>query len=257
MRRPLIAGNWKMHKCRGEARTAIRRLDELAGRDSGPEILVFPPFTALDAVREAAAGTAVQWGAQNLHWEDSGAYTGEVSSEMLLDCGCSHVLIGHSERRQLFRETDDEINRKIRKALISGLVPVFCVGEGLEERESQRVEEVVCGQMERGLAGLTGPEISRIIIAYEPVWAIGTGKTATPETAQESHALIRAWLSQRCTGAQADGIRILYGGSVKASNIAGLMIQADIDGALVGGASLDPESFASIVRYNASSGASV
>ncbi|MEE8586502.1 MAG: triose-phosphate isomerase [Acidobacteriota bacterium] len=249
MRKPLIAGNWKMFKTQAETRDTLRRLDQLIGRAIDVEVLICPPFTSLPAAREAAAGTVIQIGAQNLHWEEEGALTGEVSAAMLLDCGCSHVLIGHSERRQLFGEEDQGINRKLKKVLSSELIPVLCVGESLLARESERVEEVVEGQLEQGLTGLTAQEISRIIVAYEPVWAIGTGKTATPEIAQQAHAMIRGWFERNHSSVVADGLRILYGGSVQPGNVAGLMAQPDIDGALVGGASLEADSFAALVGY--------
>ncbi len=238
-----------MFKTQAETRDTLRRLDELIGRLLEVEVLICPPFTSLPAARRAAAGTVIQIGAQNLHWEEKGAFTGEVSAAMLIDCGCSHVLVGHSERRQLFGEDDAGINRKLKKALSSQLVPILCVGESLQEREAERVEEVIEGQLQQGLKGLTAQEISRIIVAYEPVWAIGTGKTATPEIAQQVHAMIRGWFEGKYSSVAADGLRILYGGSVKPGNVSGLMAQPDIDGALVGGASLEAESFAALVSY--------
>ncbi|HSR52900.1 MAG TPA: triose-phosphate isomerase [Acidobacteriota bacterium] len=250
MRRSIIAGNWKMHKTRRESVDFVRALDVLIGRGPKPEVLVFPPFTALADVRQAAAGTSIGLGAQNVHPEDQGAYTGEISAAMLEDCGCSHVLIGHSERRQLFGEDDELLNRKLRKICTTSLIPVLCVGEQLDEREGGRSQEVVLKQLERGCDGLTGQEISRIIVAYEPVWAIGTGKTATPEIAQEMHAAIRGWFDDRFSSNVAEGLRILYGGSVKPDNASGLMEKPDIDGALVGGASLQADSFAGIVAYD-------
>ena len=238
-----------MFKTQAETRATVRRLDELIGRAADVEVLICPPFTCLPAAREAAAGTLIQIGAQNVSWEDEGAFTGEISTAMLLDCGCSHVLIGHSERRQLFGEDDRGINRKLKKVFSSELIPVLCVGESLQERESERVEEVVEGQLGQGLTGLTAQEISRIIVAYEPVWAIGTGKTATPEIAQQVHAMIRGWFERTYSSVVADGLRILYGGSVKPGNVVGLMAQPDIDGALVGGASLEADTLAALVDY--------
>jgi triosephosphate isomerase len=213
------------------------------------EVVVCPPFTALGAVSQALEGSRIAVGAQNLHWENQGAFTGEVSASMLLSCGCRYVIIGHSERRQFFGETDETVNRRVNKALSTPLVPIVCIGEMLAEREAGRVEEVVLGQLERGLAGLTPDQISRIIIAYEPVWAIGTGKTATPQIAEDVHAMIRRRLAESFSPQVADTVRVLYGGSVKPENISELMARPDIDGVLVGGASLDAGSFAKIVRF--------
>jgi triosephosphate isomerase len=189
---------------------------------------------------------------QNLHWEKEGAFTGEVSAAMLREAGCSHALVGHSERRQFFGETDESVNRKVKTALTSGLIPIICVGEMLAERDAEQTEAVLDRQLTGGLAGLTEAQFSPIIIAYEPVWAIGTGRTATPETAQQAHAFIRSRVGQLISSSAAQKLRILYGGSVKPDNIAGLMAQTDVDGGLVGGASLDAKSFAAIVRYQAS-----
>jgi triosephosphate isomerase len=214
------------------------------------EVAVCPTFTSLSAASEALQNSTVGLGAQDVHWEDEGAYTGEISTEMLLDVGCDFVIIGHSERRQYFGETDETVNRKLKKALTTSITPILCCGETLDEREAGQVETVVLGQLQRGLAELTENDISRIIIAYEPVWAIGTGKTATPETAEEVHAMIRNWLKDTFSADLADGLRILYGGSVKPGNAAELMAQPDIDGGLVGGASLDAVSFAQIAKYS-------
>lgn len=244
-----MAGNWKMFKTRGESRRMIQRLLPLVADAKEVEIVVFPPFTALAAVSELVAGSAVRLGAQNAHWEEKGAYTGEVSVEMILDSGCQYVILGHSERRQYFRETDEMVNLKLRRALSVGLTPIVCVGESLEQREAGRAKEVVLAQLERGLVGLTGSDLSRIIIAYEPLWAIGTGRTATPETAQDVHYMIRNWLGERFSPDLPGTVRILYGGSVKPSNVADLMAQDDLDGALVGGASLEAESFAKLVKF--------
>jgi triosephosphate isomerase (TIM) len=248
-RQYVMAGNWKMFKTRSEAQSMVLELRQLAQGSEEVEVVVCPPFTALPAVSQVLEGTKIRLGAQNVHWEDEGAFTGEISAGMLLDCACKYVIIGHSERRQYFHETDEVINRKLKKVLGTELRPILCVGEMLEEREAGRVEEVVLGQLEGDLAGLTAESVSRIIIAYEPVWAIGTGRTATPEIAQEVHSMIRRWLAGRYGEELAAGIRILYGGSVKPDNTADLMAQADIDGALVGGASLTAGSFAKIVKF--------
>ncbi len=249
MRKPVIAGNWKMYKTRSETVATLRALRGEVDGEQRSEVVVCPPFTSLAAAAEVLAGSTIALGAQNCAWEDEGAFTGEVSPGMLLDCGCRYVILGHSERRQYFAESDEMIARKLAKVLSTPLTPILCVGETLEEREAGRVSEVVLGQLRRDLADLTEERVSRIIIAYEPVWAIGTGRTATPETAEEVHGMIRRWLSQTYSPDLAEGLRILYGGSVKPGNIAELMAQPDIDGALVGGASLDAASFARIVKY--------
>ena len=213
------------------------------------DIVLAPPFTALEAVRTAIEGTDIGLAAQNVHWKKEGAETGEVSPTMLVAAGCAYVIIGHSERRHHYGESDEAVNKKVKAAMGVGLVPIVCVGETLREREGGQTENVLEGQFDGGLAGLTPAEFSRIIIAYEPVWAIGTGKTATPEMAEEAHALIRGFARKVQGKSLADGLRILYGGSVKPDNVSGLMAREDIDGALVGGASLKPESFAAIVNY--------
>jgi triosephosphate isomerase (TIM) len=213
------------------------------------DIIVAPPFTSLGVAAGAARGSAVGVAGQNIHWEREGAFTGEVSAPMLVDIGCQAVIVGHSERRQYFGETDDSVNRKLKSALQAGLTPIVCVGETLAEREGNLTESVLQRQLEGGLASLTPQDFSRILLAYEPVWAIGTGRTATPEIAEEAHRYIRELAVARFEPALASELRILYGGSVKPDNIRGLMLQSDIDGALVGGASLDPKSFAAIVNY--------
>jgi triosephosphate isomerase len=246
MRKPLLAGNWKMNHTRATALAFAKALREgLGGAGARADVALFPPFPYLAPLAEALKGSGVAVGAQDIHWEDPGAFTGAVSASMVLDCGGTMTLVGHSERRQLFGETDAAVNRKVKKALASSLVPVLCVGETLPEREAGRTEAVVRTQLEGGLAGIddAGP----LAIAYEPVWAIGTGKTATPAQAQEVHALIRAWLATRYPKA-GDGVRILYGGSVKPNNIAEIRKGRDIDGALVGGASLEAPSFLGIVK---------
>jgi triosephosphate isomerase len=251
MRRPLIAGNWKMHKTVGDAialAKAVRAgLDE---RSALRDVLVAPPFTALTAVAEALRGSSVLLGAQNMHWEKEGAFTGEVSPLMLRDAGCSHVILGHSERRHVFGETDEDVSRKTRAALDNGLTPIVCIGELLAERESNRTLEVVERQLEHGLRLVTPDELARSVVAYEPVWAIGTGRTATPQQAQDVHAFVRKRMARSHGDAVAAAVRILYGGSVKPENIAELMAESDIDGALVGGACLKADSFLKIVRYD-------
>jgi triosephosphate isomerase len=249
MRRPVIAGNWKMYKTQEETREFFDDFEKLVGQATHCDIVVCPPFTALAAARACARSTQVQIGAQDVHWQGSGAFTGEVSAQMLLEAGCSHVLIGHSERRQFFGETDDAVNKKTKAVLEAGLTPIVCVGELLAEREAGQTEAVLKKQFTGGLGSLTAEQFSRIIVAYEPVWAIGTGRTATPEMAAEAHRFLRGLAAAQFTSERAGGLRILYGGSVKPDNIKGLMAQLEIDGALVGGASLDAQSFASIVNF--------
>jgi triosephosphate isomerase len=249
MRRALIAGNWKMYKTAAEAVALVRELRAgLDGREPAAEVLVAPPFTALSSVAEALRGSAIALAAQNMHWEREGAFTGEVSPAMLRDAGCSHVIVGHSERRQLFGETDDGVGRKAKASIGQGLTPIVCVGETLAERESARTMEVVERQLERGLRDLTPDEAAASVVAYEPVWAIGTGRNATPGQAQEVHDFIRRRVSRSHGEPVAAALRVLYGGSVKPDNIASLMEQPDVDGALVGGASLGAASFLEIVR---------
>jgi triosephosphate isomerase len=249
MRRPVIAGNWKMFKTQAETHAFFAALKPLVAASTHCDIVVAPPFTSLAAAAEAAQGSAIYVAAQNLYWEARGAFTGEVSAQMIVDAGCKHVIIGHSERRQFFGEADEWVRKKTKAALDSGLTPIVCVGELLEERESGRTEAVLQRQFTDGLGSLTGLEFSRIIVAYEPVWAIGTGRTATPEMAAEAHRFLRKLVGSTFTPERAAGLRILYGGSVKPDNIKGLMAQVEIDGALVGGASLDAQSFASVVNF--------
>ena len=252
MRRPLIAGNWKMFKTLREAVSLVEEIrGELAKSPAKADVLVAPPFTALHAVAQFLRGSGIAIAGQNMHWEKEGAFTGEVSPLMLTDLGVSHVILGHSERRQLFGESDEGVGRKARAAFDHGLVPIVCVGETLAERESDRTLEVVERQLERGLRQLTPDEASRAVVAYEPVWAIGTGKTATPAQAQDVHAFIRRRVSISHGEPVAAAIRILYGGSVKPDNIASLMAESDLDGALVGGACLKADSFLKIVRWDA------
>jgi triosephosphate isomerase (TIM) len=248
-RKPVLAGNWKMHATLGEARVLVRGLVERVGSRADREVLVAPPFTALAAVVEAARGSRIAVAAQNMHHEEKGAFTGEVSPLMLRDLGVTHVILGHSERRQLFGETDEVVRRKVESALNHDLIPTVCVGETLGERDAGETLTVVRRQVEAALRGLAAAAGDRAIVAYEPVWAIGTGRVATPEQAQEVHAEIRRSLAG--LGLPAPKVRILYGGSVKADNVDGLMACADIDGALVGGASLEVEGFTRIVEFRA------
>jgi triosephosphate isomerase len=247
MRRPLIAGNWKMYKTVAEAKALAEEVRR--GVSGEPDVLVAPPFTALQAVADVLRGGTVLLGAQNMHWEDEGAFTGEVSPRMIRDVGCTHVILGHSERRHVFGETDDNVARKAQAAFRHGLTPIVCVGETLAERDGNRTMEVVERQIERAWRALTADQVATAVVAYEPVWAIGTGRNATPEQAQEVHAFIRGLVSRSHGEAAAGALRILYGGSVKPENAALLMDQADVDGALVGGASLQAASFLKIVHF--------
>lgn len=250
MRKPVIAGNWKMFKLVGDAVAAVTALKPLVVNANQVEIVVAPPFTALKSVSDRLEGSNICVAAQDVSTETKhGAHTGEVCGDMLRDAGCTHVIIGHSERRSMYGDSNQLVNRKIVASLSFGLIPIICVGETLAERDSGREQEVVAIQLAESLSGLTISEMVRTIIAYEPVWAIGTGRTATPAQAQDMHRSIREWLVTRFDTQTADAIRILYGGSVKPDNISDLMRQPDIDGALVGGASLDPESFAKLVNY--------
>lgn len=247
-RRPLIAGNWKMFKTGPEATELASRLKPLVSDITQVDVMVAPPFTALGVVAETLKGSAISLGGQDLFWETEGAYTGQVSAPMLKAVGCTHVIVGHSERRQYFGETNETVNRKIKAALQGGLIPILCVGESEAEREAEETFAVVREHLSKGLEGIDSVGLQQLIIAYEPVWAIGTGKTATSEQAQEVHQFIRDWVEEVGGNSIAETLRILYGGSVKPGNTAGLMAMDDIDGALVGGASLDAESFAGIVR---------
>lgn len=249
MRTPLIAGNWKLFKTLSEATALVDELVPLVRDIDDVEVVVAPVFTALNTVAKAAEKTVVKVAAQDCYWEEEGAFTGEVSPKLLRDAGCSHVIIGHSERRQYFGETDETVNRKTKAALKAGLVVLMCVGETLAEREIGSTFKVIETQVCGGLADIQAADLANIVIAYEPVWAIGTGKTASDEQAQEVHAFIRSLIEQMYSASEAQALRILYGGSVKPENVKGLMSQADIDGALVGGASLKAESFAGIVRF--------
>ena len=246
---PMIAGNWKMHKTAAEAAESAKKLAALTADVSGREIMIAPTFTALDAVSRALAGSTILLGAQNMYWEDKGAYTGEIAPGMLLAAGCQCVLVGHSERRQYFGETDETVNKKLHAALAHELIAVVCVGETEAQREAGETFSVLDKQIKIGLKGVFQQRPDLLIVAYEPVWAIGTGKTATTDQAQEAHHYIRSLLEQEFGGDFASAIRILYGGSVKPANIAELMSMPDIDGGLVGGASLEAETFSDIVHY--------
>jgi triosephosphate isomerase (TIM) len=249
MRRVIIAGNWKMHMTVAEARSFVRDMKAALGAEPPKcEVLVAPPFTAVAAVAEAASGSSVQVGGQDMHWENKGAFTGEVSAGMLKEAGCSHVIIGHSERRQFFGETDETVNKKVAAALGMGLVPVFCLGELLDERKSGATFDVVKRQLTIGLGDIRPDDPERFVLAYEPVWAIGTGLTASPEQAQEVHRFLRQELASILGVEFADKVRILYGGSVKPDNTNGLVNRPDIDGALVGGASLKVADFVGIIK---------
>jgi len=249
MKKKLIAGNWKMYKTPDQTREFFRAFLPLVAGHEPDEICVCPPFVDLPAAVEAAKGSRVAIGGQNLYWEKEGAYTGEISSTMLLSVGCTHVIIGHSERRQYFGETDDMVNAKLRVALEVGLTPIVCVGEVLEEREAGLTDDVLRRQCIRALAKITAKKAAKLVIAYEPVWAIGTGRTATPAIASETHLLIRSEVAKALGHEFANNMRILYGGSVKPDNAKALMSEEEIDGVLVGGASLDPTSFTAIVKH--------
>lgn len=248
-RKPFIAANWKMHKTREEGVRFVEALQREVGVVEDREVVIAPPFTALAAVRAVMKKPGFKLAAQNCHFEEKGAYTGEVSAIMLKDVGCDYVILGHSERRHLFGETDDMIRRKLGVVFQQSLVPILCVGEVLEEREAGRTFSVIRGQLEQGTVSLAPDHLKELVIAYEPVWAIGTGKTATPVQAQEVHAFIREHLSSLYDKVVANNIRILYGGSVKPDNVDALMGEPDIDGLLVGGASLEVTSFKRIVQY--------
>lgn len=248
MRKSIIAGNWKLNNTCKEAVELVIELNRELGETTDVDVVVCPPFTALRDVADVLVDSKIGLGAQNLYWEDAGAFTGEISAPMIKEAGAQYVIIGHSERRQFFGETDETVNKKIRAALNHGLTPIVCVGEMLEEREAGKTNDVIKKQFTGSFAGLTAEEMKKLVIAYEPVWAIGTGKTATKEQAQEVHQFIRGLLTAAHGDAIAQALRIQYGGSVKADNIADLIAQPDIDGALVGGASLKSDSFTQIVK---------
>jgi triosephosphate isomerase len=248
LRTPILAANWKMHKTIAESRAFAAAFAPLVADVAHAEIVVAPPFPSLAAVGEALRGTRVALAAQNVHFEKQGAFTGEVSPPMLVDVGCGYAIVGHSERRHVFGESSELVAKKAAALLAHAIRPIVCVGETLDEREAQQTFAVLESQLSGSLASIANDRAAEVVIAYEPVWAIGTGRTATPAIAQEAHAMIRAWLQKRF-GAAGDAMRIQYGGSVKPDNVAELMAQPDIDGALVGGASLEAASFAAIVRY--------
>lgn len=251
MRKPIIAGNWKMFKLIGDAVATATALKPLVANANHCEVIVAPPYTAIRSMADRLEGSNIKIAAQNISAEiKHGAHTGEICGDMLKDAGCSHTIIGHSERRSMYGDTDAVVNRKIRAAFHFGLTPIVCIGETLEERDAGNAEKVVAMQLKQSLAELTANEVIRIVLAYEPVWAIGTGRTATPTQAQQMHAFIRQWISETFDTNAANDLRILYGGSVKPENISELMREADIDGALVGGASLEAESLARIVSYD-------
>ena len=247
MRKPIVAGNWKMNKTLEESEALATEVRNAVANLSGVDVVICPPFTALDRVAKALEGSTVELGAQDIHWEAEGAYTGEVSAQMLLTCGCRYVILGHSERRTYFGETDTTVNQKLTASLGSDLNPIVCVGETLEERESEVTEKVIRRQVTGAYEGLSSENAGRTVVAYEPVWAIGTGLTATPEQAEDVHRVIRSQLSELYSVELGDSIRIQYGGSVKPENAAELFGQPDIDGGLIGGAALDAASFAAIV----------
>ncbi len=249
MRKPIIAGNWKMNKTPGETVSLIKDLIPLVADVDKVDVVVCPPFVDLAAAKDALAGSNIKLGAQNMHFEESGAYTGEISPGMLLALGVEYVILGHSERRQYFGETDEGVNKKVKAALKAGIKPIVCVGETLEERESGITAEVVCKQTKLALLGLSEEEAAGIVIAYEPIWAIGTGKTATADDANDTIGAIRDAVKQVYGGATAKAVRIQYGGSMKPSNASELMAKSEIDGGLIGGAALKAEDFAGIVKF--------
>lgn len=249
MRRPVIAGNWKMYKTRAETRAFFDVFKPLVVSATHCDIVVAPPFTSISVAADAALGTPISIAGQNVHEQSEGAFTGEICASMLVEAGATAVIVGHSERRQYYGETDESVHRKVKAALGAGLTPIVCIGESLDEREADLTHSILQRQFQGGLAALTDADFSRILMAYEPVWAIGTGRTATPEIAQSAHRHIRKLAITQFGSQSASELRILYGGSVKPDNVKGLMAQEDIDGALVGGASLDPRSFAAIVNF--------
>jgi len=249
MRTPLIAGNWKMNLSVSDSIGLVNELKEKVKDVSDKEILVCPSFTVLKDVNEVIKDSNIKLGAQNVCYEDKGAFTGEISSSMLKDVGCEYVIVGHSERRHVFEETDDLVNLRLKNGLKNDLKVILCVGETLDQREANETEDVIVGQVEIGLKEVSREDMNNIVIAYEPVWAIGTGKTATPEQAQDVHAMIRNLIKDMFDDSISEGIRILYGGSVKPDNVSDLMNKEDIDGALVGGASLKSDDFSKIVKY--------
>lgn len=249
MRRPLIAANWKMNKTIGETESFINEFKKLYQKELNMDTVLCPPFTALAKASELLKGTKIALGAQNINQNESGAFTGEVSPPMLSDLGCRYVIVGHSERRQIYGETNEIVNKKTGAVFKHGMIPIVCVGETLEQRESNKMIDVVQSQMRGGFVGLASTDVQRLIIAYEPIWAIGTGKTASPQQAQEMHLAIRDFLKDQYGSSTSLQTRIIYGGSVKPENMAELMAGEDVDGGLVGGASLKADSFSKIVHY--------
>ena len=247
-RRRVIAGNWKMYKNQMETRAFFTKFKSLVVGVMDCDIVVAPPFTSLAVAAKSTKGTDIAIGGQDVYWEKEGAYTGEISAGMLVEAGCRYVIIGHSERRQFFGETNETVSKKTKAALAAGLTPIVCMGEMLADREAGNTEKVIEEQFQGSVGALTPEEFSRILIAYEPVWAIGTGRTATPEIAAAVHKFVRLCVSAHFSSSHASAVRILYGGSVKPDNIQGLMAQEELDGALVGGASLDAKSFADLVK---------
>ncbi len=248
MRKPIIAGNWKLNKLIGEAEALVDELKPLVADVTEVEIVVCPTYTALAAVRARIEGSNIAMGAQDVYYETSGAFTGEISPEMLIDAGCTFAIVGHSERRQYFGETNSSVNKKLRAGIDAGLRMIMCVGETIEERENGKMESVISSQVSEGLAGFTPDDMARVVIAYEPIWAIGTGLTASPQQANEVHELIRGLVAKQFGDDCADRVIIQYGGSVKPSNVKELMAQPHVDGALVGGASLTAADFSAIVK---------
>jgi len=247
MRKKVIAGNWKMNMDLHQSQKLVSEILNGLGKDNKAEVIVCPPFTSLSEVNSLLKGTQIKLGAQNMYYEESGAYTAEISADMLMSVGCKYVILGHSERRVIFNESNELINKKMKAALAKELKPIFCIGEILEQRESGETMKVVSSQIEKGLGGITAEQMKNVIIAYEPVWAIGTGKTATPEQAQEVHSFIRELVAKKYSTSVAENLIIQYGGSVKSDNSSELLSQKDIDGALVGGACLKADSFLSII----------
>jgi len=247
-RRRVIAGNWKMYKNQKQTRAFFRALKPLVAEVTDCDMVIAPPFTDIPAAVKAAKGTTIAISAQDVYWEKEGAFTGQVSTGMLVEAGCRFTIVGHSERRQFFGDTNETVLKKTKAALAAGLTPIVCIGEMLADREAGNTEKVIEGQFQGSVGALTPEEFSRILVAYEPVWAIGTGRTATPEIAAAVHKFVRQCAAGQFSPSHASALRILYGGSVKPDNIKGLMAQEELDGALVGGASLDPKSFASLVK---------
>ena len=249
MRKPIIAGNWKMNMTPSQAKELVTDLIPLV-KDAACEVVVCPPYVDIALVAELVKGTNIQVGAQNIHWAEKGAFTGEISAAMLKEAGAAYAIIGHSERRQYFGETDATVNSRTKAALAAGIVPIICVGESLEQRENGETDAVVSGQVKADLADIPGEAVAGLVIAYEPIWAIGTGKTATDEQANETIGLIRETIASLYGQAVADQVRIQYGGSMNPKNVKGLMAQAQIDGGLIGGASLKAPDFAQVVNYD-------